>query len=53
VPLIDEREADVNNGRFAQYLDNKGRRRAGAALAAGASSARLSALDDLFYAAAA
>jgi Domain of unknown function (DUF4375) len=34
VLLIGELEADVNNGGFAQYLDNKGRRRAGAALAA-------------------
>jgi hypothetical protein len=29
-----ELEADVNNGGFAQYLDNKGRRRAGEALRA-------------------
>jgi len=29
--LIGELEADVNNGGFAQYLDNKGRRRAGEA----------------------
>jgi hypothetical protein len=32
--LIGELEADVNNGGFAQYLDNKGRRRAGEALKA-------------------
>jgi len=32
--LIGELEADVNNGGFSQYLDNKGRRRARAALAA-------------------
>jgi hypothetical protein len=32
--LIGELEADVNNGGFSQYLDNKGRRRAKAALAA-------------------
>jgi hypothetical protein len=32
--LIGELEADVNNGGFAQYLDNKGRRRAGEALQA-------------------
>jgi hypothetical protein len=70
VLLIGELEADVNNGGFAQYLDNQGRRRAGAALAAlrtvgakrtarmleqalapGASSDRLSALADRFYAA--
>jgi hypothetical protein len=34
VLLIAELEADVNNGGFRQYLDNKGRRRACAALAA-------------------
>lgn len=32
--LIGELEADVNNGGFAQYLDNKGRRRAREALRA-------------------
>jgi hypothetical protein len=32
--LVGELEADVNNGGFAQYLDNKGRRRAGEALRA-------------------
>jgi hypothetical protein len=32
--LIGELEADVNNGGFSQYLDNKGRRRALSALAA-------------------
>jgi hypothetical protein len=32
--LVGELEADVNNGGFAQYLDNKGRRRARAALTA-------------------
>jgi hypothetical protein len=32
--LIGELEADVNNGGFTQYLDNKGRRRALAALRA-------------------
>jgi hypothetical protein len=32
--LVGELEADVNNGGFSQYLDNKGRRRARAALAA-------------------
>lgn len=32
--LIGELEADVNNGGFAQYLDNKGRRRAQEALRA-------------------
>ena len=32
--LIGELEADVNNGGFDQYLDNKGRRRARAALSA-------------------
>lgn len=32
--LIGELEADVNNGGFAQYLSNKGRRRARSALAA-------------------
>lgn len=32
--LIGELEADVNNGGFSQYLDNKGRRRARSALAA-------------------
>lgn len=30
--LVGELEADVNNGGFSQYLDNKGRRRAAAAL---------------------
>ncbi len=34
VLLIAELEADVNNGGFRQYLDNKGRRRARSALAA-------------------
>lgn len=34
VLLVGELEADVNNGGFSQYLDNKGRRRARAALAA-------------------
>jgi hypothetical protein len=34
VLLVGELEADVNNGGFFQYLDNKGRRRARAALAA-------------------
>lgn len=34
VLLVGELEADVNNGGFAQYLDNKGRRRAQAALRA-------------------
>ncbi|MBI2072384.1 MAG: DUF4375 domain-containing protein [Gemmatimonadetes bacterium] len=34
VLLIGELEADVNNGGFEQYLDNKGRRRAREALAA-------------------
>ena len=34
VLLIGELEADVNNGGFDQYLTNKGRRRARAALAA-------------------
>lgn len=32
--LVGELEADVNNGGFSQYLDNKGRRRAQSALAA-------------------
>jgi len=32
--LVGELEADVNNGGFEQYLDNKGRRRAEAALEA-------------------
>jgi hypothetical protein len=32
--LIGELEADVNNGGFDQYLDNKGRRRAGEAMEA-------------------
>lgn len=32
--LVGELEADVNNGGFAQYLDNKGRRRAGEAMQA-------------------
>lgn len=32
--LVGELEADVNNGGFSQYLDNKGRRRAGEALKA-------------------
>ncbi len=32
--LVGELEADVNNGGFSQYLDNEGRRRARAALAA-------------------
>jgi hypothetical protein len=32
--LVGELEADLNNGGFSQYLDNKGRRRARAALAA-------------------
>ena len=32
--LVGELEADVNNGGFSQYLDNKGRRRARAALRA-------------------
>ena len=32
--LVGELEADVNNGGFSQYLFNKGRRRAGAALRA-------------------
>ena len=32
--LVGELEADVNNGGFSQYLLNKGRRRAGTALAA-------------------
>lgn len=32
--LVGELEADVNNGGFDQYLDNKGRRRAGEALRA-------------------
>jgi len=32
--LVGELEADVNNGGLSQYLFNKGRRRAGAALAA-------------------
>lgn len=32
--LVGELEADVNNGGFAQYLDNKGRRRAGDAMLA-------------------
>lgn len=32
VVLVGELEADVNNGGFTQYLANKGRRRAGAAL---------------------
>jgi hypothetical protein len=32
--LIGELEADVNNGGFSQYLDNKGRRRAGEAIKA-------------------
>jgi hypothetical protein len=34
VLLVGELEADVNNGGFSQYLGNKGRRRARAALAA-------------------
>ena len=34
VLLVGELEADVNNGGFDQYLDNKGRRRARAALEA-------------------
>lgn len=34
VLLVGELEADVNNGGFSQYLGNKGRRRAWAALAA-------------------
>lgn len=34
VLLVGELEADVNNGGFSQYLDNKGRRRARAALTA-------------------
>ena len=34
VLLVGELEADVSNGGFSQYLDNKGRRRARAALAA-------------------
>jgi Domain of unknown function (DUF4375) len=34
IMLVGELEADVNNGGFLQYLDNKGRRRAAAALAA-------------------
>ena len=34
VLLVGELEADVNNGGFRQYLDNKGRRRAAAARAA-------------------
>lgn len=34
VLLVGELEADVNNGGFSQYLDNKGRRRARSALAA-------------------
>ncbi len=34
VLLVGELEADVNNGGFSQYLDNKGRRRARAALVA-------------------
>jgi len=65
VLLIGEFEADVNNGGFSQYLDNKGRRRARSALAAlkkvKASrtadllssalepGARLGKLDDRFY----
>jgi hypothetical protein len=32
--LVGELEADVNNGGFSQYLNNKGRRRARSALAA-------------------
>jgi hypothetical protein len=32
--LVGELEADVNNGGFSQYLDNKGRRRARSAVAA-------------------
>jgi hypothetical protein len=35
VLLVGELEADVNNGGFSRYLDNKGRRRARAALAGG------------------
>lgn len=34
VLLVGKLEADVNNGAFAQYLDNKGRPRARAALSA-------------------
>jgi hypothetical protein len=64
--LVGELEADVNNGGFSQYLDNKGRRRAGDAVRAlqaiGASRTaamlkkalapgeNLDALDDRFHA---
>jgi hypothetical protein len=64
--LVGELEADVNNGGFSQYLDNKGRRRAadavralqaiGASRTAAmlkkalASGENLDALDDRFYA---